>query len=229
MKQIFLLIILLCNFSCKSDDLEQTTPKAYNVLSLGDSYTAGQGVCSTCGFPEQLIDSLIPRFNEEDIFNLKVVAQTGWTTTNLILGLNQQDLSPDYDLVTLLIGVNNQFQGRPFETFETEFDELVNTSIALAKGNRDNVIIINIIDYANTGFGQAFGGPVITEEITAYNAYIENYCTNNSLKLIDAQNLIFEGLSNPELIASDNLHPSEIAYSNLVTQLLPLAIEILME
>jgi lysophospholipase L1-like esterase len=229
MKQIFLILILICTFGCKSDDIGQTTPQTYNILSLGDSYTIGQSVCGTCGFPEQLVDSLIPRFNAEDTFNLKVIAQTGWTTTNLILGLNQQNLSPDYDLVTLLIGVNNQFQGRPFETFETEFDELVNTSIALAKGKRNNVIIINIIDYANTAFGQNFGGPVITEEITAYNAYIANYCTNNSLILIDAQNLIFEGLTNPELIASDNLHPSELAYSNLVTQLLPLANEILLD
>jgi hypothetical protein len=131
--------------------------------------------------------------------------------------------------VTLLIGVNNQFQNRPFSWFEEDFPELVNTATALAKGEKDNLIIISIPDYANTGFGQAFGGSTITEELTEYNAYIENFCIQNDYNLIDAQDLIFEGLTNPELIAPDNLHPSEFAYSQLVTQLLPLSYEILME
>jgi acyl-CoA thioesterase-1 len=231
MKKInFILLVVFSCFACKSDDnMEIIQPQNYNILSLGDSYTIGQSVCDTCGYPEQLRDSLATKFNIEDTFNLKVIAQTGWTTTNLITAINEEDLALDYDLVTLLIGVNNQFQGRPFETFEIEFNELVNSSIALAKGDKNRVVIINIIDYANTGFGQNFGGSVITEEITVYNAYIENYCNQNNLNLVDAQNLIFTGLTNPELIATDNLHPSELAYSNLVTQLLPLANEILIE
>lgn len=231
MKKIFFIIILVsASIACKSeDDSQPSPPQLYNILSLGDSYTIGQSVCETCRYPEQLRDSLIPKFNSQDTFNLKVIAQTGWTTTNLISAINVEDLTSDYDLVTLLIGVNNQFQGRPFETFEVEFNELVETSIAKAKGDKNNVIIINIIDYANTGFGQNFGGATITEELTEYNTYIQNYCNTNSLNLIDAQNLIYSGLTNPELIAADNLHPSELAYSNLVTQLLPLANEILME
>lgn len=231
MKKYYFIFVLLCSLlSCNSDDDTQTvTPRNYNILSLGDSYTIGQGVCETCGYPEQLKDSLITRFNSQDTFNLDVIAQTGWTTTNLISAINEENLASNYDLVTLLIGVNNQFQNRPFETFQTEFDELVNTSIALAKGDKNNVLIINIIDYANTGFGQNFGGATITEELSEYNAFIQNYCTQNSLNLVDAQNLIFTAQTNPELIASDNLHPSELAYSNLVTQLLPLANQILME
>lgn len=225
-----ILILIFLVTSCKSDDDGKNyTPQNYNILSLGDSYTIGQGVCDTCGYPEQLRDSLISRFNSEDTFSLNIIAQTGWTTAHLINALNEEDLANDYDLVTLLIGVNNQFQGRPFETFEIEFDELVNTAMATAKGERSRVLVINIIDYANTGFGQNFGGPSITEELTAYNAYIESYCTQNGLNLVDAQNLIFSGLTNPELIATDNLHLSELAYSNLVTLLLPLANEILME
>jgi lysophospholipase L1-like esterase len=226
----FILILIVSIVACKSSDNEQEySPKNYNILSFGDSYTIGQGVCDTCGFPEQLRDSLIPRFNSEDTFSLNVIAQTGWTTTNLISAIGEESLTSDYDLVTLLIGVNNQFQNRPFETFEIEFNEIVNTSIALAKGDRTNVVIINIIDYANTGFGQNFGGKTITEELTAYNAFIETYCNQNNLILIGAQNLIFDAQTNPELIATDNLHPSELAYSNLVTQLLPLANEILMD
>lgn len=231
MKKInFILFVAFSFFACKSnDDMVTIQPQTYNILSLGDSYTIGQAVCDTCGYPEQLRDSLATKFNVEDTFNLNVIAQTGWTTTNLINAINEENLAIDNDLVTLLIGVNNQFQGRPFETFEIEFNALVNTSIALAKGDKNRVLIINIIDYANTGFGQNFGGSVITEEITFYNAYIQNYCNQNNLNLVDAQNLIFTAQTNPELIATDNLHPSELAYSNLVIQLLPLANEILIE
>jgi acyl-CoA thioesterase-1 len=229
-KVSFISLVVFSFLTCESnDDIVIAQPQNYNILSLGDSYTIGQSVCDTCGYPEQLKDSLATNFNIEDTFNLKVIAQTGWTTTNLINAINEEDLAFDYDLVTLLIGVNNQFQGRPFETFEIEFDDLVNTSITLAKGDNNKVLIINIIDYANTGFGQNSGGPVITEELTLYNTYIQNYCNLNNLNLVDAQNLIFTAPTNPELIATDNLHPSELAYSNLVTQLLPVATEILIE
>ena len=230
MKRLFLILVLIAtSIACNSEDDEPIIPKTYNILSLGDSYTKGQNVCETCGYPVQLKDSLVTKFNREDTFNLKVIAETGWNTTDLINGIESENLINDYDLVTLLIGVNNQFQSRPFSLFEEEFPELVNKAIEFARGDRKNVIIISIPDYANTGFGQAFGGPIITEELTVYNAYINAYCTANNLSFVDAQNLIFDAQTNPELIAPDNLHPSELAYSNLVTQLLPLAYDILLE
>ncbi len=140
MKKISLIIsIVFTLLACESDDDKQIiSPQSYKILSLGDSYTIGQSVCDTCGYPEQLKDSLATKFNIEDTFNLKVIARTGWTTTNLINAINEENLAFDYDLVTLLIGVNNQFQGRPFETFEIEFNDLVNTSIALAKGDKNS-------------------------------------------------------------------------------------------
>ncbi|MEO1031708.1 MAG: SGNH/GDSL hydrolase family protein [Bacteroidota bacterium] len=228
-KALIVLLGIIC-FACQPDDTDAPPiPRTFNMLSLGDSYTKGEGVCETCGYPVQLKDSLKTRFNTQDIFNLKVIAETGWNTMNLIDGIATETLTNNYDLVTLLIGVNNQFQNRPFSWFEEDFPELVNTATTLARGNKANVIIITIPDYANTGFGQAFGGPTITEELTEYNAYIQNYCLENQYSFIDAQDLIFAGLTNPELLAPDNLHPSELAYSTLVTQLLPMAFDILME
>lgn len=229
-KIVLLLVILVIAYNCSSDDTAAPAiPQTFNLLSLGDSYTKGQGVCETCGYPVQLKDSLATRFNPQDNFNLNVIAETGWNTSNLIDGIASENPANIYDLVTLCIGVNNQFQNRPFSMFEMEFPDLVNTATALAQGNKDNVLILTIPDYANTGFGQGFGGPIITEELTMYNQFIINYCNTNGYRFVDAQNLIIDGLINPELIASDNLHPSELAYSNLVTQLLPSAFEILIE
>ncbi|MES2578143.1 MAG: GDSL-type esterase/lipase family protein [Bacteroidota bacterium] len=127
----------------------QTQAKSYNYLALGDSYTIGQSVCETCRFPAQLSKSL-GNLNSNNTYSLKIIAQTGWTTTNLISAINTQNPTSNYDLVTLLIGVNNQYQNKPFSLYEKEFPELVNKAIALAKGDKTNVIVVSIPDYAYT-------------------------------------------------------------------------------
>ena len=109
------------------DDDEVYSTQDYKILSLGDSYTIGQSVCSSCRFPVQLKDSLSNNLNSS--FYLDIIAQTGWTTTNLISVINSNDPTTDYDLVTLLIGVNNQYQGKLFSIYEEEFPQLVNTAI----------------------------------------------------------------------------------------------------
>ena len=100
-------------------------------LALGDSYTIGESVCETCRFPEQLKSGLENSY-PNDVFSLKIIATTGWTTTNLITAINTQNPDSNYDLVTLLIGVNNQYQRKPFSIYEQEFPELVATGIRLA-------------------------------------------------------------------------------------------------
>ena len=229
MKKIIVLFFIFCLLSCSSDDGEQNMPNNYKVLSLGDSYTIGEAVCETCGFPEQLIDSLSQRFSSTDTFGLNIIAQTGWNTNDLETAIETENPDSDFDLVTLLIGVNNQFQNRPFSWFEEDFPKLVSKATELGKGQKESVIVLTIPDYANTGFGQIFGGDTITEEITVYNNYIKDFCIENNYRFVDAQNLIIDGLDNPELLASDDLHPSELAYSQLVTELIPLALQILLE
>jgi lysophospholipase L1-like esterase len=219
-------------FGCSSNDNGTTNintpnqPKTYKILSLGDSYTIGQSVCETCRFPEQLKDSLKTRYSSEDTFQLKVIAQTGWTTTNLKTAITEENLTNDYDLVTLLIGVNNQFQGKPFSLYETEFPQLIQTSITAGKGDKNNLVVISIPDYAFTPFGQNNGNPeVISMEIDAYNTFAEAYCIANDITFINITDITREGLNNTDLVASDNLHPSELAYSRFVERLLPIALE----
>ena len=195
----------------------------YKILALGDSYTIGESVCNTCRFPEQLKDSLKLNFGPKKSFTLKIIARTGWTTTNLINAIENENLPNTYDLVTLLIGVNNQYQNKSFSVYETEFPELVNTAISRAKGNKNNVIIISIPDYAYTPFGR--GNSTILEEIDGYNSFAKNYSTLNNISFINITDITRAGLINTDLVASDGLHPSKLAYTKFVERILPLAIE----
>jgi lysophospholipase L1-like esterase len=204
-----------------SISISQTPPpvavKEINYLALGDSYTIGQSVCETCRFPEQLKKSL------GNVSTLKIIAQTGWTTTNLISAINNQNPSLHYDLVTLLIGVNNQYQNISFSVYEKDFPALVNKAIALGKGDKSNVIVVSIPDYAFTPFGKQSNPSKISAEIDNYNAFAQNYCKANTIEFITITDITRQGLINPLLVATDGLHPSEFAYSLFVECILPKA------
>lgn len=211
----------------EDDDNDSTVTEVQNfkILSLGDSYTIGQSVCNTCKFPEQLKDSLSSNLDNTE-YELTVIAQTGWTTTNLIDAVESIDPPNDFDLVTLLIGVNNQFTNKPFELYESEFANLVNKAISYGTYNPENVIVVSIPDYAFTPFGQNFGDPEeTTTEIEQYNDFAEAYCAENGISYIYITDITQQGLDNMALVASDGLHPSELAYSLFVERLLPVAIE----
>jgi lysophospholipase L1-like esterase len=201
----------------------QTQNQTFSYLALGDSYTIGQSVCETCRFPEQLKKSL-SHLNPNNTYPLKVIAQTGWTTTNLISVIDLQNPASDYDLVTLLIGVNNQYQNRSFSLYEKEFPELVTKAIALAKGDKANVIVVSIPDYAYTPYGQGSGiQSKISMEIDGYNAFAKKYCSDNTIEFLNITEITRKGLTNTNLVAQDGLHPSELAYSLFVERILPKA------
>ena len=201
----------------------QTQGKSFNYLALGDSYTIGQSVCETCRFPAQLVKNL-GNLNPNNTYSLKIIAQTGWTTSNLITAISTENPTFNYDLVTLLIGVNNQYQNKPFSLHEKEFPELLNKAVALAKGDKTNVIVISIPDYAFTPFGQASGNQsTISTEIDLYNAFAKKYCDDNTIVFINITDITRQGLTNKNLVAQDGLHPSEAAYSLFVERILPKA------
>jgi len=199
-----------------------TDSNALKILSLGDSYTIGESVCNTCRFPEQLKDSIREKTGNQDI-TLKVIARTGWTTSALLNALSEETIEDNYDLATLLIGVNNQFQGRPFEQFETQFPELVTKAIAYAKGIKKNLIVVSIPDYAYTPYGA--GRESISQGIDKYNNFVQNYCNQNEITYVYITDITRQGLDNPDLIASDRLHPSTLAYSKFISRILPYALE----
>lgn len=216
---------LLLNACSGGNDLTcpMTAPQSnnYKYLALGDSYTIGQSVCNTCRFPEQLKRAMA---SDGNVITTNVIAQTGWTTSNLIAAIDAQDLTLDHDLVTLLIGVNNQYQNKPFALYEAEFPDLVGRAIALARGDKTNVIVVSIPDYAFTPFGQASANPAaISTQIDQYNNFARIYCEQNDIVFVDITDITREGISNPALVATDGLHPSELAYTRFVERILPKA------
>jgi lysophospholipase L1-like esterase len=229
-KFICVLTILITLFIGCSKTVETTTtienPTARNIkyLALGDSYTIGQSVCETCRFPIQLKDSLKNYLFPLGNVSVKVVAQTGWTTTNLKTAIANENLIADYDLVTLLIGVNNQYQNKPFSLYETEFPELIQTAISLAKGDTNRVIVVSIPDYAFTPFGQGSSNPEnISNQLDTYNLFAKNHSESLGIEFVNITDITRQGLNNPELVATDNLHPSTLAYTKFVERLLPVA------
>ncbi|RZJ66026.1 MAG: SGNH/GDSL hydrolase family protein [Flavobacterium sp.] len=206
-------------------DPTPTNPNAIRYIALGDSYTIGQNVCETCRFPAQLKAALSAQTMRE--VNLEIIATTGWTTTNLISAISSNDPDSNHDLVTLLIGVNNQYQHKPFSVYQQEFPQLVNTAISLAQGDKDNVIVVSIPDYAYTPYGQGSSPEyqaIISSEIDQYNAFAQSYCETNGIVFVDITDITRQGLMYPSLVASDGLHPSESAYASFVERLLPKAI-----
>jgi len=219
---------LIVIVSCSNDDAtkQETLPngiaKKLKILAVGDSYTIGESVCESCRFPRQLQEKLALEFEEE--ISLKIIAKTGWTTSNLKTAIEDEELNPEYDLVTLLIGVNNQYQHKPFSLYQQEFPELLRKAIALAKGNKAHVIVVSIPDYAYTPFGQNYSNPtIISAEIDNYNEFAKNYSLQNGVEFVNITDITRLGLEDPTLVASDGLHPSELAYKNFVERILPFA------
>ena len=231
-----ILIVGLTFFGCNSNtdspagdtNTENTTaPENFKLIALGDSYTIGQSVCETCRFPAQLKDSLQTYFSVLDTFNLQIIARTGWTTSDLKSAIVAADLQTDFDLVTLLIGVNNQYQNKPFSLYETEFVELINTAVSLVGNTASKLIVVSIPDYAYTPFGQGRNPENISSQLELYNSFARTYCENNGIKYVNITDITQDGLNNPLLVASDNLHPSALAYTKFVERILPLALDIL--
>ncbi len=229
MKYLLPLFLLPLLFACKVEtDLQPTdispadttrvVSKKLSYLALGDSYTIGHGIPAAQNFPNQLGDSLSA--NGDTIRPIKIIAKTGWTTANLQNGIdNAQNLDPTYDFVTLLIGVNNQYQSKPIDQYRPDFESLLAQAIQFAGGQKERVFIVSIPDYAFTGFGG--GDPIVSKEIDDYNAINKRIAEEMEVAYFDITPISRKGLDEPELVASDRLHPSGEQYRRWVALMLP--------
>ena len=222
----FILLVLLI-MSCKNKDqvvenIDNESSESIRYLALGDSYTIGQGVEEAFRWPNQLGDSLAALAYTLD--TVAIIAQTGWTTANLLQAIENANPS-GYNLVSLLIGVNNQYQGQDVGIFQNEFDSLLEISIALAH-SVNRVFVVSIPDYGVTPFGSS-NSEVIGQEIDLYNAYIAERCAAQAIPFINITEISRALGDNPGALAPDNLHPSGTQYSEWVGAILPVVVELL--
>ena len=187
---------------------EKKVPKVLQYLALGDSYTIGEGVMEAQSFPFLLAKHIQ---SISTMVNTTVVAQTGWTTSELIAAIDKAPLLPSYDLVSLLIGVNNQYRGIDIAVFKVEFLALVQQSILFAKGDKSKVFLISIPDYGFTPFGVA-QQEKISATIDLYNDYCKYLADSMGIKYFYITAISRQGLADPTLLAADGLHPSEKMY-----------------
>jgi lysophospholipase L1-like esterase len=192
------------------------SPKTY--LALGDSYTSGEGVSSNQRYPVHTVQLL--RADSIKIADPEIIATTGWTTKNLIDALNATDLKTNYDVVSLLIGVNNQYQGRSIEEYKTEFTILLNRAIQYAGNRPSHVFVLSIPDYSQTPFAQIYDTAKISREIDQFNS------ANRTITLqLGANYLNITPISretDPELLSGDGLHPSGKQYHRWAELLAPM-------
>jgi lysophospholipase L1-like esterase len=197
-----------------AQDIALTEPVRF--LALGDSYTIGESVPEAESWPHQLFDSLAARGYQTE--QLDIIARTGWTTGVLTDVIETRNPSKDYNLVSLLIGVNDQYQGLPIEWYAPGFEDLLLTAIELAGGNKDAVFVLSIPDYAYTPFGAGSGKT--SQEIDAYNEINQSITQSYGIAYFDITPISREGFINPGLVAGDGLHPSGLMYSRWVSLML---------
>ncbi len=222
---LFALVIL---FSCsKNNSVAQTmipdpnvndTSKTY--LALGDSYTIGESVNVNERFPNQTAELL--RLQNISIATPLIIGVTGWTTRNLIDALNASPPKSNYSLVSLLIGVNNQYQRKSIEEYKTEFTELVNRSIGYAGNRKSRVFVLSIPDYSVTPFAQGSDTARIAREIDQFNAANKTIALQLGVNYLDITPISREAKNDPALIANDGLHPSGKQYKRWAGLLAPL-------
>ncbi len=191
----------------------------YSYLALGDSYTIGELVDATNSFPHQTV-ALINAAENSIVFNSpEIIAKTGWTTDELNTAIEQAALKNTYDIVTLLIGVNNQYRGRTTENFAIEFEALLQKAIAFANNNPQHVIVISIPDWGVTPY--AINRPIekIRCEIDAYNEICKNTAEQFFCHYIDITIAQRADGHLEHFLASDLLHPSAVEYAKWAKKL----------
>lgn len=179
-------------------------------LALGDSYTIGESVAVHERWPVQLADAL--RKKDIPCSDPQIIATTGWRTDDLKHAIEKAKLKPEYTLVSLLIGVNNYYQGKSAESYAPEFEELLRTAIALAGGDKSRVFVVSIPDYGYTPFGKE-KQQTISAGIDAFNAINKSIAQKLGVKYIYITDISRKGLMEPNLVATDGLHPSGKMYS----------------
>lgn len=207
-----ILVLIITMLSCNSTETQNTiTPDNMNpnnpkrtFLALGDSYTIGESVDEKDRWSMQLIDLLKTDFN---ITKHDIVARTGWTTSELSQAIEARKLTDQYEMVSLLIGVNNQYRGQSLDTYRVEFKQLLNISIKFAKNDAKKVIVLSIPDWGKTPFARGQDTQKIASEIDAFNNVAKEQCKKMNIVFVDITDITRKN-TDASMFAVDGLHYS---------------------
>ena len=223
--RLILVIIISFFFSCSKKKVSPTvsvpptiTPvKTY--LALGDSYTIGQSVAANERFPAQTVSLL--KQQGINMTDPVYIAQTGWTTANLQSAIANQNPPSTFDVVLLLIGVNDQYQGMDTSGYALRFTQLLEKAIQLAGGKKSNVFVLSIPDYSATPFVATVNKSKVSTEIDWFNAINKRITATYNVSYTDITPSTREAVTNAALVANDNLHPSGLEYKKWAEMLAP--------
>lgn len=219
MKVVRLLVLTVtCLFlvtACFEKVLKSTTNKdvasnkAISYLALGDSYTAAAGIEPSSGYPYQLSDRIYVK--DSITVTVEVQARNGWTTRDLLNSLKSKEYHNSFDVVSLLIGVNNQYQKQDFDFYAEELMELLDSCKSYVGRDNKQIIVLSIPDYGYTPFGNA-NQPNITAELDRYNSFTDSVCTVMDISYYNITDISRQAEYSKDLIAPDSLHPSAMQY-----------------
>lgn len=194
-------------------------------LALGDSYTIGEGVGAAHRWPSQLAALL--RAEGLAVEAAEIVARTGWTTAELAAGIDAASPEGPYDLVSLQIGVNNQYRGLALADYRAELAALLERAIGLAGGDPGRVVVLSIPDWGITPFAASYDRSRIAAEIDAFNEVARAEAESRGAVFVDVTPLFRLAADDPGLLVGDGLHPSGAMYAEWARLVLPPAIDAL--
>jgi len=200
---------------------------ALSYLALGDSYTIGEAVAVEGRWPHQLAAAL--RAQGVDLADPQTIATTGWTTDELDAGIDAAAPQGPFAFVSLLIGVNNQYRGRPLGEYRQQFEALLQRAIGFAGGDAGRVLVLSFPDWGATPFGAGSGRDLARIEIETdeFNAAAEVISTQQGVAFVDITDISRTHGADPAMIAGDGLHPSARMYALWAERALPVARQLL--
>lgn len=217
---LFLFLLTTCAPMTPSPTPVPATPKAIRYLALGDSYTIGESVSPDQRWPMQLADLLKQKGHPTAV---DIIARTGWTTNELWDAIRQAPPQGPYDLVTLLIGVNDEYRSGTAEHYREDFRFLLGKAISYAGDNPKRVVVLSIPDWGVTPYAVRDSRPAatISAEIDAFNAVNKDESQKAGVRYVDVTPVSRKAPDDLTLLASDGLHPSGKMYAAWAALALP--------
>jgi len=195
-------------------------------LALGDSYTIGEGVPENERWPNRLADKLRENGYQVDV---TIIAHAGWTTYQLADGIRAANPQGTYDLVSLMIGVNNQGLGRKIENYRSQFQALLDQAIVFVGGEADRVIVLSLPDWSITPFADGWDIAKVSAEVNEYNAINRAASEQAGAHYIDLNPVFQQAATDPSLLGPDGFHPTGKMYSLWTELIFPEVLDSLRE